>query len=196
MEHCSACRPETSRKSKPDASGGLINIESPSFALNYLPRIQLGSRCINMVKCSFRYPLNQHGIAAAEADADTDEPPRFAPVLPIEIILHILRYLGRSRSKSQPALYNFALVCRSWYAGSICLLHNSPHISQSSFHRFVNTICIPINARSQKNGLAERISTLNLGSLPPTASGLLTAKVLGRVRVNLKVFFAPPTSFS
>ena len=154
-----------------------------------------------MVKCCFRYPPNHHENKAAEVIAATDTQQRFAPVLPVEIILHILRYLDsryldRSRIKSQPALYTFALVCRSWHAASICLLHDAPHMSQSRFHRFVNTICIPINARSQKNGLAEKISTLDLGGLPRTASGLLTAKVLGRVRVNLKVFVAPPASFS
>lgn len=149
-----------------------------------------------MVKCSFRYAINHDGDIAAEIDYDTNEPQRFAPVLPVEIILHILRYLGTSRIKLQPALYNFALVCRSWYAVSISLLHDAQHVSQSRFHRFVNTICIPTNAQSQKNGLAARNSTLNLGNLPQTASGLLTAKVLGRVRANLKVPVAPPTSFS
>ena len=173
----------------------LVTIESSRSIAFLEARVQFGSTCIKMVKCSFRYPPNHHEDIA-KAIADTDDSQRFAPILPVEIILHILRYLGKSRLKSQPALYKFALVCQSWHATSICYLHDAPHISQSRFHRFVNTICIPINARSQNNDLAEKITTLHLGSLPRTASRLLTAKVLGRVRVNLKVFVAPPTSFS
>lgn len=119
----------------------------------------------------------------------------FAPSLPYEIIQEILSYFPQDHS-SQPILRTCTLISRAWYSATIARLYQHPHIPGPNYESFVNAVCPSINAHIRRNGLAELVKTLDLGSLVHHGRKSLTARLLGRVKGHLEVFVAPQTSFA
>ena len=149
-----------------------------------------------MVKCSPRKLVALSEASLSRPDGSVVYSKPFAPVLPLEIILHIFEYLGPYGSDLQPALNKLSLVCRSWYAAFVCSLYNSPHVKGSRFHRFVDVLCAPVNAKSQRSGLAEHVHVLDLAALVDEGGGSPTAKLFRTVRMSLERFVAPKAVLS
>lgn len=137
---------------------------------------------------------------------------RFLPDLPLEILNNIISYLTsqdlKTQSdfsscltsqddKTQPDLSSCCLLSKAWYAASIKPLYNRPHFSQSRFHRFVRTVCLPVNAHVVRDtGLVNLITVLNMGDLADFRSKGMTRKLLRRAKDTLEVFVAPKASFT
>ena len=115
------------------------------------------------------------------------------PSLPIEILEQVISYIP---SSSQSTLHAATLVSRSWYSAAIKHLYYSPTISSKNFELFVKSICPSVNAHIRRNGLAELVQVLDMSRLLHDASKSMTARILGRVKNNLKVLIAPQASFA
>lgn len=152
-----------------------------------------------MVKCSPRQSKTLNKQDCSQSDGSVVHVKPFAPQLPLEIILHIFEYtrwrngdrITTWDDRMQPLLNTLSQVCRSWYAAFICYLYNSSHVKGSRYHRFVNVICAPVNAKSRRSGLAEHIKRLDLIAFLDEGGGSPTAKLIRRVKSNLIEFMAP-----
>ena len=116
-----------------------------------------------------------------------------APLLPVEVLSHIVSYIDESDQK----LFNSCcLVSRSWYSASIARLYAWPKLTGKNFDKFARTICPPIGAHVRHVDLAGLVKRLDMGSLVYSSSKSLTARLLRRVRRSLESFVADATSFS
>ncbi|KAI9367182.1 hypothetical protein BJX61DRAFT_547732 [Aspergillus egyptiacus] len=117
--------------------------------------------------------------------------------LPTEIVLQIMTDVAADEPTRQRTLYACCLVSRQWYSCAIALLYERPRIdSGSAFAKFTKMISPPIGARKSKWNLGEFVHKLDLSALVHHSSPSLTARLLGRVKENLEVFFAPRASFA
>lgn len=122
--------------------------------------------------------------------------------LPTEVLIHIASFIYDEWSEdssynSQLILRNFCLVSRQWYSAGIGFLYARPQLDQgNSFSLFTNTVCPPVRSRERKVDLGSFVQVLNLGRLVHHSSNSLTARLLGRVKKNLKTFVAPRVSFA
>lgn len=98
---------------------------------------------------------------------------------------------------SQYTLHSFCLVSRQWYSAGIEFLYRHPKLARgNSFSLFTNTVCPPIRSRERKVDLGSLVQELDLSGLVHHSSNSLTARLLSRVKKNLKRFTAPRVSFS
>ena len=149
-----------------------------------------------MVKCCFRPPEAKATTDARPFRHSRGKPRIPAPDLPFEIILLILEYLVKQTDDLQNTLCRVSLFCRGWYAASVYSLFNAPHANISRFHRFVEIVCMPVNAKFCDNGLASNITRLQLAGLGRGTSRTLVARLLRRVSGTLEDFVAPCDSVS
>lgn len=124
--------------------------------------------------------------------------------LPTEILMHIAKLIFddwldgcADFPHPQVTLQKFCAVSRQWYSAGIEFLYCRPQLSKgNSFSLFVNTVCPPIRSRGRKADLGSLVQFLNLEALVHHSSNSVTARLLGRVKKNLKAFVAPRVSFS
>ncbi|KAJ5774050.1 hypothetical protein N7457_008946 [Penicillium paradoxum] len=122
--------------------------------------------------------------------------------LPTEVLVHIANFIYVEWSEDvspnfQATLYRFCLVSRQWYSAGIEFLYSRPQLDQgNSFSLFTNTVCPSVRSRERKVDLGSFVQILNLGLLVHHSSNSLTARLLGRVKKNLKTFVAPRVSFA
>lgn len=128
--------------------------------------------------------------------ADAEEPERYAPVLPVEMIHEIYDQAKVFTLCQRRILHTMCLVCRSWYAALVGFLYNSPHLQMSRFRRFVDVICSPTNAKTPNNGLADLIYCLDFGWFQKSAVKTSMKRLLNRVRHTLETFIAPQSLLS
>ncbi|KAK0112445.1 hypothetical protein ONS96_001684 [Cadophora gregata f. sp. sojae] len=115
--------------------------------------------------------------------------------LPSEIISLILAHIPRTQT-SQPTLWAFTLVSRSFYACTIATLYHRPYITPNNFSLFVRTICPSKNAHIIPTPLSPLVQRLDMGALVHNSSKSLTARLLGRLKGNIQQFVAPQASFA
>ncbi|KAL3474176.1 hypothetical protein BJX99DRAFT_232018 [Aspergillus californicus] len=124
----------------------------------------------------------------------TFEPPIH---LPTEIVLQIVAEVAVDEFARQPTLYACCLVSRQWYSCAIAPLYEKPRMDTgSSFTKFTKIISPPIAARKSNWNLGQLVHKLDLSRLVHHSSPSLTARLLGRVKDNLEVFYAPRVSFA
>lgn len=122
--------------------------------------------------------------------------------LPTEILIHIAKFIFDDWRNTDPpffqvTLQRFCAVSRQWYSAGIEFLYYRPQLDEgNSFLLFTNTVCPPIRSRERKVDLGSLVQVLNLEALVHHSSNSLTARLLGRVKKNLKTFAAPRISFS
>jgi hypothetical protein len=122
--------------------------------------------------------------------------------LPTEILIHIAKFIFDDWRDTDPpffqvTLQRFCAVSRQWYSAGIEFLYYRPQLDEgNSFSLFTNTVCPPIRSRERKVDLGSLVQVLNLEALVHHSSNSLTARLLGRVKKNLKTFAAPRISFS
>ncbi|OQE46787.1 hypothetical protein PENCOP_c001G00607 [Penicillium coprophilum] len=115
---------------------------------------------------------------------------------PTEVLIQIAEFISNT-PRSQATLRRFCSVSRQWYSAGIEFLYCRPQLHQgNSFLLFTNTVCPSIRSRERKVDLGSFVQELNLGSLVHQSSNSLTARLLGRVKKNLRTFIAPRVSFS
>ncbi|KAL4923667.1 F-box domain protein [Aspergillus undulatus] len=123
----------------------------------------------------------------------TSAPPIY---LPTEIVVQILNEVAADESSRQKSLHACCLVSRQWYTCAISMLWERPRIDSGlSFTKFANTVSPPIGVRRSKWNLGALVHKLDLSSLVHHSSPSLTARLIGRVKDNLEVFYAPRASF-
>ncbi|CAG8176259.1 unnamed protein product [Penicillium salamii] len=97
----------------------------------------------------------------------------------------------------QSTLHDFCLVSRQWYSAGIGFLYHRPQLARgNSFTQFANTVCPPLRAKDRKVDLGSLVQVLDLSGLVHHSSNSITARLLGRVKKNLKSFIAPRISFA
>lgn len=122
--------------------------------------------------------------------------------LPTEILVQIASLILEEGVEDdvlgfQSTLHSFCLVSRQWYSAGIEFLYRHPQLARgNSFSLFTNTVCPPIRSRERKVDLGSLVQDLDLSGLVHHSSNSLTARLLGRVKKNLKRFTAPRVSFS
>ncbi|KAJ5384447.1 hypothetical protein N7517_002358 [Penicillium concentricum] len=122
--------------------------------------------------------------------------------LPTEVLIQIARFISADwRNPNGPffqvTLQRFCAVSRQWYSAGIEFLYYRPQLDRgNSFSLFTNTVCPSIRSRERKADLGSFVHILNLGRLVHHSSNSLTARLLGRVKKNLKTFVAPRVSFA
>ncbi|CAI7580063.1 unnamed protein product [Penicillium glandicola] len=122
--------------------------------------------------------------------------------LPTEVLIHIAKFILDDWHNTDPpsfqvTLQRFCAVSRQWYSAGIEFLYYRPQLDEgNSFLLFTNTVCPPLRSRARKVDLGSLVQVLNLASLVHHSSNSLTARLLGRVKKNLKTFAAPRISFS
>ncbi|OQE95405.1 hypothetical protein PENNAL_c0002G01651 [Penicillium nalgiovense] len=121
--------------------------------------------------------------------------------LPTEVLILIAKFIFDDRCteypSSQVTLQRFCLVSRQWYSVGIEFLYYRPQLGEgNSFSLFTNTVCPPIRSRKRNVDLGSLVHDLNLSVLVHHSSNSITARLLGRVKKNLKSFAAPRISFS
>ncbi|KAJ5944035.1 hypothetical protein N7516_004203 [Penicillium verrucosum] len=121
--------------------------------------------------------------------------------LPTEILIHIAKFIFDDWCNDIPSfqvtLQRFCAVSRQWYSAGIEFLYREPYLWKgNSFSLFTNTVCPPIRSRERKVDLGSLVQVLDLEGLVHHSSNSLTARLLGRVKKNLKTFAAPRISFS
>ncbi|KAL2816790.1 hypothetical protein BDW59DRAFT_136215 [Aspergillus cavernicola] len=117
--------------------------------------------------------------------------------LPTEIVVQIVAVVAADEFARQPTLYACCLVSRQWYSCAIALLYEKPQIDTGfGFTKFTKMISPPIGARKSKWNLGALVHKLDLSSLVHHSSPSLTARLLGRVKDNLEIFYAPRASFA
>ncbi|CDM33996.1 hypothetical protein CBS147339_5682 [Penicillium roqueforti] len=124
--------------------------------------------------------------------------------LPTEVLIHIAKFIfdGWKNNADPPSyqvtLQRFCSVSRQWYSAGIEFLYYRPQLDEgNSFLLFTNTVCPSIRSRGRRKvDLGSLVHVLNLGSLVHHSSNSLTARLLGRVKKNLRTFVAPRISFS
>ena len=130
-------------------------------------------------------------------------PSRQCVYLPTEVLIHIAKFIFDDwRNNAEPSfqvtLQRFCSVSRQWYSAGIEFLYYRPQLDKgNSFLLFTNTVCPSIRSRERRKvDLGSLVHVLNLGSLVHHSSNSLTARLLGRVKKNLRTFVAPRISFS
>ncbi|KAI1007512.1 hypothetical protein K3495_g721 [Podosphaera aphanis] len=116
-------------------------------------------------------------------------------LLPVEIITQIVGSIPCDAS-NQPALWACSLVSRTWYQASIGLLYLRPYLNGGNFDLFVKTICPSKNAHIRASPLSSLVQILDMGELGHNSSRSLMARLIGRLKGNLREFLAPQVSFS
>lgn len=121
--------------------------------------------------------------------------------LPTEVLILIAKFIfddwPTEYPRSQVTLQRFCLVSRQWYSVGIEFLYYRPQLGGgNSFSLFTNTVCPPIRSRKRNVDLGSLVHDLDLSVLVHHSSNSLTARLLGRVKKNLKSFAAPRISFS
>ncbi|CAG8887898.1 unnamed protein product [Penicillium egyptiacum] len=121
--------------------------------------------------------------------------------LPTEVLILIAKFIFDDWRTDYPSfqvtLQRFCLVSRQWYSAGIEFLYYRPQLGEgNSFSLFTKTVCPPIRSRERKVDLGSLVHDLNLSVLVHHSSNSLTARLLGRVKKNLKSFVAPRISFS
>jgi hypothetical protein len=140
------------------------------------------------------HPDSHHQPAASEEDSLMSDNPDHL-YLPDEILLEILSHLPQT-PECQPDLNSFCRVSRQWYDVGIPRLYERPYLAGSGFALFVRTICPSILPHIRKSELANLVKTLNLRHIVHQGSKSVTARLLGRTKLNLEVFIAPQASFA
>lgn len=150
----------------------------------------------------FRVPLRRRSSYSIEAPVTKlsaekltllNPPPREI-MLPAEIVSQIVSFIPQYTSQS--TLWACTLVSRTWYASSIARLYKYPHLTPANFEAFVSTICPSKNARIRHSPLSELVLHLDMSELVHNSSRSLTARLLGRLKGNIREFVAPQASFS
>ncbi|RPB25751.1 hypothetical protein L211DRAFT_835802 [Terfezia boudieri ATCC MYA-4762] len=113
------------------------------------------------------------------------------PVLPQEIILHILSFV---RPDNQQFFANACKVSRTWYHAAIGHLYARPYITTGKYEKFIAQIC-PTVTHTKHSPLAEFIKSLDLSHLLYDGKSSYTARLLRRTAPNLEEFIAPATKF-
>ena len=120
------------------------------------------------------------------------------PLLPTEIIEHIIAYLDLLQDVTfrQRTIWACCLLSRSWYTGAIKTLYRSPVLTGRNFDLFTRTICPPVHSNARAIGLEALVVDLDMGSLAYESTKSLTARMLRRTHKSLETFVAPAVSFS
>lgn len=124
--------------------------------------------------------------------------------LPTEVVFLIAEFLNQTDEDESPqslvarqrAFYSFCLVSRQWYSVGISFLYQRPVFpGGNGFTKFAHTMCPPRGVKT-KADFGSMVKTLSLAGLVHHSTNSLTARLLGRVKENLRFFIAPRVSFS
>ncbi|OQD77769.1 hypothetical protein PENDEC_c002G01421 [Penicillium decumbens] len=130
--------------------------------------------------------------------------PSHSVFLPTEVVFLVAEFLdqidedesSQALLARQRAFYSFCLVSRQWYSVGISFLYQAPFFpAGNGFIKFAHTLCPPRGVK-RKADLGSLVKTLSLESLVHHSTNSLTARLLGRVKENLRFFIAPRVSFS
>lgn len=151
-----------------------------SFQGKVWPRSQFEK--IDVLSCCLFLESEQYRLQLQQA-LELQATPRH-PVLPLEIIAHIMEILSyRNELKVK-----FLLISKLLYLVAMPMLYRSPRLRGDNFYQFVETL-------NSKKLVGLHIRTLDLASVNQLGKNAFVAKLLKRSKASLQNFVAPQTSF-